>query len=184
MPGRRRCSVLRPYLFVNWCVWFFLRKKRHMRSGHPKVHDNKLHRRGKSSGQSLIVSKSCKDSPTGFFCRTSYMTFWLGRVHKDDRVKLHAVKSCRVFVNKSWRCFCTRNTAYNQFLLVLLTYHFALKSPRYCSGETHKETYSSHGYWKANIIKIWQETGSLLVLPTFAKWLNTDKFFWPFISNI
>jgi hypothetical protein len=58
-----------------------------------------------------------------------------------------AVKTCCVFVNESWSRRPSFSTSYNEFLLadsrnVLLSYHFAVKSPRYCSGETQEEKYS------------------------------------------
>jgi hypothetical protein len=37
---------------------------------------------------------------------------------------------------------------------VLLSYHFAVKSPRYCSAETQKRNTVRYGNWKVNIVKV------------------------------
>jgi hypothetical protein len=58
-----------------------------------------------------------------------------------------AVTSYCVLLKKSWSSRPTVSTAYKELLhmdsrSVLLSSHFAVKSPRYCSGETQEEKYT------------------------------------------
>jgi hypothetical protein len=80
-----------------------------------------------------------------YFNMTSWSgAFFIERVHNDYRVKLMLKVAVLLLLNYK----PTFRTAYNELLIVdsrsvLLSYHFALKSPRYCSGDTQKQKHSS-----------------------------------------